>query len=124
MSNRTIVNHQWVCPSCKTTIGEDYITCSICDYEELYNERPGPEQKLSEKRGEEEMLEDEELIIRNFNFLTPNQKRILPVRYGWKDGQFKNLAETGRLLGIGREAVRSAERNALVKIRNKLAKRK
>ncbi|WP_017304620.1 RNA polymerase sigma factor, RpoD/SigA family [Spirulina subsalsa] len=52
--------------------------------------------------------------------LTPQQREVLTLRYGLRDGQPLTLAKIGTLLNISRERVRQLEREAL----NKLRKRK
>jgi RNA polymerase nonessential primary-like sigma factor len=52
--------------------------------------------------------------------LTPQQQRVLSLRFGLEDGTNLTLAKIGDLLNISRERVRQIEREAL----NKLRKRK
>jgi RNA polymerase nonessential primary-like sigma factor len=52
--------------------------------------------------------------------LTPQQRQVLTLRYGFEDGQTLTLAKIGDRLNISRERVRQIEREAL----NKLRKRK
>ncbi|MCW6034699.1 RNA polymerase sigma factor, RpoD/SigA family [Spirulina subsalsa FACHB-351] len=52
--------------------------------------------------------------------LTPQQREVLTLRYGLRDGQPLTLAKIGTHLNISRERVRQLEREAL----NKLRKRK
>lgn len=52
--------------------------------------------------------------------LTPQQRQVVILRYGLKDGKPQTLAKIGEHLSISRERVRQLEREAL----NKLRKRK
>ncbi len=49
--------------------------------------------------------------------LTPQQKEVISLRFGLKDGQAHTLASIGELLNISRERVRQIEREALTKLR-------
>lgn len=49
--------------------------------------------------------------------LTPQQREVIALRYGLRDGQPLTLAKIGTQLGISRERVRQLEREALKKLR-------
>jgi RNA polymerase nonessential primary-like sigma factor len=49
--------------------------------------------------------------------LTPQQKEVLSLRFGLKDGQALTLSRIGEILNISRERVRQIEREALNKLR-------
>jgi len=49
--------------------------------------------------------------------LTPQQQEVITLRYGFKDGQSKTLAEIGTLLKLSRERVRQVENQALQQLR-------
>ncbi|NJL86363.1 MAG: RNA polymerase sigma factor, RpoD/SigA family [Leptolyngbyaceae cyanobacterium SM1_1_3] len=49
--------------------------------------------------------------------LTPQQQRVLSLRFGLSDGQAMTLAKIGDLMSISRERVRQIEREALSKLR-------
>ncbi|MBF2099324.1 MAG: RNA polymerase sigma factor, RpoD/SigA family [Gloeomargaritaceae cyanobacterium C42_A2020_066] len=51
--------------------------------------------------------------------LTPQQRRVLSLRYGLEDGQPLTLSRIGELLNISRERVRQIEREALTKLRKR-----
>jgi RNA polymerase nonessential primary-like sigma factor len=78
-----------------------------------------------------EMLEDtgaspEDFVVqsslsndleRMISELTPQQKEVITMRFGLKDGQSLTLARIGEILNISRERVRQIEREALTKLR-------
>jgi RNA polymerase nonessential primary-like sigma factor len=51
--------------------------------------------------------------------LTPQQREVIALRYGLRDGQPLTLAKIGTQLGISRERVRQLEREALKKLRQR-----
>jgi RNA polymerase primary sigma factor len=50
--------------------------------------------------------------------LTPEEQRVLTLRYGLDDGRFRSLNEVGALLGMRRDYVRKIEGRALRKLRH------
>jgi RNA polymerase nonessential primary-like sigma factor len=78
-----------------------------------------------------EMLEDtgaspEEFVMQSslsndlerlMSHLTPQQREVISMRFGLKDGQAMTLARIGEILNISRERVRQIEREALTKLR-------
>lgn len=50
--------------------------------------------------------------------LTPKEKLVIRLRYGFDDGQFKTLEEIGDLLSVSRERIRQIESKALRKLRH------
>lgn len=59
-----------------------------------------------------------EIINDILNTLTPRQKQVLLLRYGFDNNEFKNLEEVGKLIGISREGTRKALVKAFKKIRD------
>ena len=53
--------------------------------------------------------------------LTPQQREVLTLRFGLRDGQALTLAKIGDRLNISRERVRQIEREALTKLRKRKA---
>ncbi len=51
--------------------------------------------------------------------LTPQQQRVLSLRFGLDDGKNMTLAKIGAMLEISRERVRQIEREALTKLRKR-----
>jgi len=51
--------------------------------------------------------------------LTPQQQRVLSLRFGLEDGKNMTLAKIGAILEISRERVRQIEREALTKLRKR-----
>ena len=51
--------------------------------------------------------------------LTPQQQRVISIRFGQDDGKNMTLAKSGALLEISRERVRQIEREALTKLRKR-----
>jgi RNA polymerase nonessential primary-like sigma factor len=51
--------------------------------------------------------------------LTPQQQRVISLRFGLEDGKNMTLAKIGALLDISRERVRQIEREALTKLRKR-----
>lgn len=58
------------------------------------------------------------------NGLTPQQARVLQLRFGLVDGQTHTLAEVGQKLGLTRERVRQIEAEALKRLRHPCRSRK
>ena len=58
------------------------------------------------------------LIIKDIlNTLTPRQKEVLLLRFGFDDGNYKTLRKVGSILKISDEGVRKIEQKAFTKIR-------
>ncbi len=51
--------------------------------------------------------------------LTPQQQRVISLRFGLEDGKNMTLAKIGAVLDISRERVRQIEREALTKLRKR-----
>ncbi|MEL7331469.1 MAG: RNA polymerase sigma factor, RpoD/SigA family [Cyanobacteria bacterium J06560_2] len=51
--------------------------------------------------------------------LTPQQQRVISLRFGLEDGKNMTLAKIGAILEISRERVRQIEREALTKLRKR-----
>lgn len=63
-------------------------------------------------------FELKEIINDILNTLTPRQKQVLLLRYGFDNNEFKNLEEVGKLIGISSEGTRKALVKAFKKIRD------
>ena len=49
--------------------------------------------------------------------LTDREQLVVKHRYGFKDGEFHTLSDTGELIGVSRERIRQIERRALQKLK-------
>ena len=49
--------------------------------------------------------------------LSENEKKVIILRYGLDNGEFKTLEQVGAMLGVTRERIRQIEEKALIKIR-------
>jgi RNA polymerase primary sigma factor len=58
-----------------------------------------------------------ERISSLLNHLTDREQMVLRHRYGFKDGEFHTLSDTGELIGVSRERIRQIERRALQKLK-------
>ncbi len=63
----------------------------------------------------QEMLRNH--IVEALDRLSDRERRIVVLRYGLEDGQFRTLEEVGRDFGITRERIRQIEAKALRKLR-------
>lgn len=54
-------------------------------------------------------------------YLTPQQQKVLDLRYGLADGRALSLEAVGNRLNISRERARQLERDALIKLRKRKA---
>lgn len=57
-------------------------------------------------------------------FLSPQQVKVLRMRYGLDDGHYRTLDSIGKELGISRERIRQIEMTALRRLRGKFYSRK
>jgi RNA polymerase primary sigma factor len=57
-------------------------------------------------------------ITESLTRLTERERRIVVLRYGLEDGQFRTLEEVGKDFGITRERIRQIEAKALRKLRH------
>ncbi len=91
---------------------------SLAAFEQLTAEDLGAA-PLSVERLVELQLEHEQLdqLLRS---LSQREEQILRIRYGFRDGVARTLAQTGQLFGISRERVRQIEARALGKLRRAL----
>lgn len=67
-------------------------------------------------------FEIKEIINDLLDSLTPRQKEVLLLRYGFNDDKEKTFEETGKILGISREGVRKSELKAFTRIRKETLK--
>ncbi|MDY6938378.1 MAG: RNA polymerase sigma factor, RpoD/SigA family [Cyanobacteriota bacterium] len=80
----------------------------------LEDEGPSPEDFAVQSS----LRNDLEILMAD---LTTQQREVLSLRFGLKDGQSMTLAKIGDLLQISRERVRQIEREALTKLRKRKA---
>ena len=62
-------------------------------------------------------IEIKEIIKDILNTLTPRQKEVLLLRFGFDDGNYKTLRKVGSILKISDEGVRKIEQKAFTKVR-------
>jgi RNA polymerase primary sigma factor len=62
------------------------------------------------------LREDLESVL---DALTPGERDVLRLRYGWDDGREKTLKEIGNIFKITRERIRQIEHKALQKLRKR-----
>ncbi|MGC1307522.1 MAG: RNA polymerase sigma factor, RpoD/SigA family [Phormidesmis sp.] len=78
----------------------------------LEDEGPSPEDYATQSS----LKRDLRLLLAD---LTPQQQRVLSLRFGLDDGKNMTLAKIGVMLEISRERVRQIEREALTKLRKR-----
>ena len=61
------------------------------------------------------LREDLENVL---NTLTPRERDVVRMRYGFDDGRMKTLEEIGSLFAVTRERIRQIEAKALRKLRH------
>jgi RNA polymerase primary sigma factor len=71
-----------------------------------------PEEQVSKSL----LREDLESVL---DALTPGERDVLRLRYGWDDGREKTLKEIGNIFKITRERIRQIEHKALQKLRKR-----
>ena len=59
-----------------------------------------------------------DLLDEALSGLTPKQRRVLRLRFGFEDGEKKTLEEIGVLFGVTRERIRQIEKEALACLRD------
>ncbi len=80
----------------------------------LEHEGPSPEDHTTR----ESLRDDLNSLL---DELTPQQREVISLRYGLRDGQELSLAKVGKQLSISRERVRQLENQALDKLRRRRA---
>lgn len=68
---------------------------------------------------QESLRQDLEIMLAD---LTPQQRRVLTLRYGLEDGKGMSLAKVGEQMNLSRERVRQLERQALEHLRRRKAR--
>lgn len=64
--------------------------------------------------------EERSTISKAMRSLDPRQRRVMHLRFGLKDGVYRNLAEVGREMSLTRERIRQIEKASLETLRRKL----
>ncbi|MCK4546984.1 MAG: sigma-70 family RNA polymerase sigma factor [Candidatus Eisenbacteria sp.] len=64
-----------------------------------------------------ELQMEHERLDELLNKLGQREEEILRLRYGFRDGETRSLAETGETFGLSRERIRQIEKRALSKLR-------
>jgi len=62
-------------------------------------------------------IRDLRRIGRSFEALSNRERKILGIRFGFIDGKFHSLEETGKEIGVSRERIRQVESKCLEKLR-------
>lgn len=65
-----------------------------------------------------------EQLVSELKTLTPEERRVLVLRFGLEDGQIRTLQEVGWECGISRERSRQIEAKALRRLRHPSRSRK
>lgn len=76
---------------------------------------------------EEQVIEREKnTVLLDYveKYLTPREERIIKLRYGLLDGQYKTLEDVAKMFGVTRERIRQIEASALKRLRLKFSKNK
>jgi RNA polymerase primary sigma factor len=55
--------------------------------------------------------------------LNDQEKHVIDMRFGLKDGRTRTLSEAGKLIGVSRERARQIEAKAIRKLRNNRSSR-
>lgn len=73
---------------------------------------------------EETLVEEmkKQLVLEKMETLNEQERKVLIVRYGLKDGHARTLEQTGELFGVTRERIRQIEIKALEKMRGSVVK--
>jgi len=90
------------------------------------DETPLGETLPDDKEEVEIQVEKKELkkyIERLVRTLSPDEQRIINLRFGFEDGEPKTLKQIGNVLGTTREAVRQRQNNILIKLKNSMGER-
>ncbi|KAK7345540.1 hypothetical protein VNO77_16145 [Canavalia gladiata] len=61
-------------------------------------------------------------VLNVLSILSPKERRIIRLRYGFEDGEPKSLSEIGDIFGLSRERIRRLEMRALYKLKKCLVK--
>ncbi|MBI2847024.1 MAG: sigma-70 family RNA polymerase sigma factor [Chloroflexi bacterium] len=72
--------------------------------------RLSPGDETSQKMFREEL----EILL---NGLSPRERKVIELRFGFKDNRVRTLKEVGQVLGVTRERVRQIQRGALQRLR-------
>lgn len=59
-----------------------------------------------------------EVMERVLDSLLPREKRILCLRYGWEDGQYRNLKQVAQEENVTRDRIKNMEAKAIRKLRH------
>ncbi len=90
---------------------EEYTQEDLCLGDLIETDEEIPEDKISRNL----LREDLESVL---DTLSPRQRDVLRLRYGFDDGRMKTLEEIGQIFNVARERIRQIEAKALRKLRH------
>lgn len=70
--------------------------------------------------GPQEIVEDKDrvkILLEYVDKLEPRENKVIRMRYGLDDGNFRTLDEVGQYFGVSRERIRQIEMKAIKKLK-------